>query len=55
MPVVRFIVAVIGFDWHGNHRGRSPTGLPFAPFLCSGAGIDLFFSNDIIQLDLELP
>jgi leader peptidase (prepilin peptidase)/N-methyltransferase len=29
--------------------------LPFAPFLCSGAIIHLFFSNEIIQFYLPSP
>ena len=59
VPVALFIASVLGsviglICMALTGAGRR-LALPFAPFLCSGAIIHLFFSNEIIQFYLPSP
>lgn len=59
VPVTLFIASVLGSVIGLVCMALTGAGrrlaLPFAPFLCSGAIIHLFFSNEIIQFYLPSP
>lgn len=59
VPVALFIASVLGSVIGLVCMALTGAGrrlaLPFAPFLCSGAALHLFFSNEIIQFYLPSP
>jgi leader peptidase (prepilin peptidase)/N-methyltransferase len=59
VPVTLFIASILGsviglICMAITGAGRR-LALPFAPFLCTGAVIHLFFSKEIIQFYLPVP